>query len=360
LSDRGRPDDKSSDARRECELRIWLLGDEMTRLILTTDSVGAGRLLQAGIVDPVISLGFRFVGGPLPSASDLAKSLSTRSKKRDPALPHWLDDTGLRHKELRRKGLGLIELCQQCETVELWVDPEPNAQLILVQLLDHFRSQWKLVPTLTLFQADVAISSQPADAIAKWRPPAVKIQNDHLEAASVAWQAYRQPTPQHWFNLLAKDLSVLPQLRQSVLELLDELPGQASGLGATEMRMLELISASKAGPFDVFPGHRKRNKLRVFGYWEVGALLDGLAHCPAPAVSGLDEGPFTLEMHDDPDRFKRYKRSKLRLTALGETILDRTEDFSRQNPILRWWGGTELTNDRLWRWDPANHALIAP
>jgi hypothetical protein len=23
-------------------------------------------------------------------------------------------------------------------------------------------------------------------------------------------------------------------------------------------------------------------------------------------------------------------------------------------------GGTELTNDRLWRWDPANHALIKP
>jgi hypothetical protein len=25
-----------------------------------------------------------------------------------------------------------------------------------------------------------------------------------------------------------------------------------------------------------------------------------------------------------------------------------------------WWGGTELTNDNLWRWDAANRALIAP
>jgi hypothetical protein len=145
-----------------------------------------------------------------------------------------------------------------------------------------------------------------------------------------------------------------------MLELLEELPGQATGLGATEMRMLELISASKAGPFDVFPGYRKSNKLRVFGYWEVGALLDGLAHCPAPAVSGLDEGPFTDEMHCDPKRLARYKRSKLKLTALGEAILAQAEDFSRHNPIHRWWGGTELTNDRLWRWDPANRALIAP
>ncbi|SHL60293.1 hypothetical protein SAMN05444159_6338 [Bradyrhizobium lablabi] len=332
----------------------------MTRLILTTDSSGAGCLQQAGIADLVIPLDFRFVWGPLPSPSDLATSLSPRSAEHDPALPHWLDNSGRRHEEIRRKGVGLIELCEQCETVELWIDPLPNAQLMLVQLLDHFRSHGKLASKLMLFQANIVIGGKTSETLSEWRPPAIKILNDHLEAASLAWQAFRQPTPQQWFKLLGNDLSVLPQLRQRVLELLEELPGQATGLGATEMRMLELIAAGKAGPFDVFPGHRKSNKLRVFGYWEVGALLDGLAHCPAPAVSGLNEGPFSDEMHQDPKRLDRYKRSKLKLTALGEAILARTEDFSRHNPVHRWWGGTELTNDRLWRWDPASRALIAP
>ena len=46
-----------------------------------------------------------------------------------------------------------------------------------------------------------------------------------------------------WFNLFDKDSSALPQLRRSVLEFLEELPMRATGLGATEMRMLELISA---------------------------------------------------------------------------------------------------------------------
>jgi hypothetical protein len=103
------------------------------------------------------------------------------------------------------------------------------------------------------------------------------------------------------------DLSALPQLRRCVVELLDELPMPGSGLGATEMRMLELIFEGNACPPDVFPGHEKRNKRRVFGYWEIGCLLDGLAHGPAPVVSGLDEGPFTLEMHDDRDRHAPYK-----------------------------------------------------
>src|SRR5208337_3485413 len=160
----------------------------MTRLILTTSDSGAGCLMQAGIADIVIPFGFRFVWGPLPSAEDLATMLSTRSTRHGPALPHWLDKFDQR-RGVRPKGLGLIELCQQCETVELWIDPEPNAQLILIQLLDHFRSHGKFARTLDLLQADVTIGDKSPEALSEWRPPAVKILNDHLEAASMAWQA---------------------------------------------------------------------------------------------------------------------------------------------------------------------------
>jgi hypothetical protein len=41
----------------------------------------------------------------------------------------------------------------------------------------------------------------------------------------------------------------------------------------------------------------------------------------------------------------------------GKSILAHKEDFSRHNPIDRWWGGTRLIDDRLWRWDPV---LTAP
>jgi hypothetical protein len=98
----------------------------------------------------------------------------------------------------------------------------------------------------------------------------------------------------------------------------------------------------------------------VFDYWEVGTLLDNLAHCPVPLVSALDEGPFTLDMHNICDRHQRYKRSRLALTALGQAVLAGREGFSRHNPIHRWWCGTELTNDRLWRWDAVNQVLIEP
>ncbi|MGL3108430.1 hypothetical protein [Bradyrhizobium sp. BR 1432] len=76
-------------------------------------------------------------------------------------------------------------------------------------------------------------------------------------------------------------------------------------------------------------------------------------------MSGLDEGPFSLDMHDDALRHARYKQSRLSLTDLGKAVLA-GEDFRRDNPIRRWWGGTLLTNERLWRWDSQTRLLVAP
>jgi hypothetical protein len=321
----------------------------MTRLILTSSDSGGGCLLRAGIGDIVIPLGFRFVWDALPSDARLEAMLGPGSLNHFP--PHRL-------REFNPKEVGPLDLCERCDAVEF--DPEPNAQLMLAQFLDQLNSRESIASKLTLFQSDVDIAEQRPEAISEWRPPGVKIRNEHLEAASMAWQAYRQPTPEHWVDLLDKDISVLPQLRPTVLELLEELPMPATGLGATEMRMLELIAAGNATPSDVFPGHQKRNTRRVFKYWEIGELLDGLARGPAPAVAGLEEGPFTDELHDDESRHTRYKQSKLSLTVLGKAVLGQADDFSWHNPIHRWWGGTELTNDNLWRWDAVNQALVAP
>jgi hypothetical protein len=333
----------------------------MARLILTTSASGAGGLLEANLADCVIPVAPKFVWGPLPAQSELETRLSSRSSTPAASGLHWLDFTGDRLEKVRAEGPGLIEFCERFETVEFWVDPDPNDQLTLVWLLDYLRHHTPTSSKLALVQTDVRIGSCEPEELARSNPRAVTVLNDHLEAAGMAWHAWRQSTPQDWSDLLGKDLIVLPQLQPSVLKLLEELPMDGTGLGATEMLMLEVISAGDAAPFDVFPGHHKRlNNRRVFGYWEIGTLLDGLARCQEPAVSGLEEGPFTLEMHDDRDRYERYRRSRLKLTALGEAILAQSEDFSRHNPIHRWWGGTELTNKRLWRWDPANRTLIAP
>jgi hypothetical protein len=327
----------------------------VTRLILTADASAAGGLASAGRADLVIPIEPRLVWGPLPSEAVLAALLAPRTTQ-EPG-DHWLNYASPKvAKALGSRELGLLEVCARCDAVELWMETEPNAQLVLIWLLDYFGSH-DAATHLVLCHVDATLGDATPQELAKWKFPKVEITSDQLEIAHRAWQAYCAPTPAAWFSLLNENLSILPQLKRCVVEMLEELPGARTGLGASEMRILELISAGYQHPFDVFPHYKQRFQRRVFGYWETGALLERLALAPVPAISGLAEWPFTVEMHNLKSRHERYKASRLSLTPLGQAILRQADDFSRHNPIHRWWGGTELTNDRLWRWDPV---LIAP
>lgn len=331
----------------------------MTRLILMMGFTGASRFIKTGLADVALTLDKQLVWGPLPSAAELSAFFAPRIDQK-PYL-HWQDySPAWRVEDAGAKSLGLVEYCSQCESVSLWTDTVPNAQLSLIWLLDYLRSYEELASRLTLVQADLPVDSQSAEELAKSQPLARNLRDEHLAVASAAWRAYRAPTPEAWRNLLDQDLTVLPLLRQTVIAMLEELPSPITGLGATEMRIVELVAESGKVPSDVFPGHESRNERRVFDYWEFGEVLDGLARCPAPAVSGLNEGPFSIEMMQYRKRAERYEQSKLSLTPLGKAILAGTGDFTRHNPIDRWWGGTHLTNDNLWRWDPDNKALVAP
>jgi hypothetical protein len=55
-----------------------------------------------------------------------------------------------------------IDLCEPFDTVDLWIDPDPNAQLILIWLLEYFRPHEAVVSNLNLVQADVPIGNYPA------------------------------------------------------------------------------------------------------------------------------------------------------------------------------------------------------
>ena len=59
----------------------------------------------------------------------------------------------------------LIDLCERCETIELWIDPAPNAQLILIWLLGYLRHHRTIASKLALVQADVVIGNQPPEEL---------------------------------------------------------------------------------------------------------------------------------------------------------------------------------------------------
>jgi hypothetical protein len=309
-----------------------------------------------GLADLVLDLAFfDFIWGPQPSSDELAAHLGPRTASQD-EVSHW-SGWGVHRKQSENRkhpDASLAEFCEQYETVELWFDVRPRAQLKLIWLLDYFRSYPEIVGRLKLRLVD--LDMRELEKFGRWNPPAVDVTERELATASAAWQAWRSPTPVACFDLLSRDLSALPLLRPVLIDLLEELPSSSTGLGASEMRMLELIARGYSLTNALFHLYQLR-QTRIFGEWEYGYLLDGLAFGPRPAVAGLDEELRTLDRQNLRDRHPAYLRSRLSITEFGKAVLAHKEDFSRHNPIDRWWGGTRLTNDALWRWNPA---LIAP
>jgi len=329
----------------------------MKPLILASSSVP--EFHKDDFSDLAVSFFFHFIWGKLPSPDELTAYLGARTSDDSPAGGrHWSDFASRwgqsENKNLR--DLSLAEFCQQYETVELWFDTRPHAQLQLIWLLDYFRCYPETLAKLKLRLLDQDLIRLYPGGLGKWRLPLVDVTEQELTTAGAAWQAYRATTPEACFDLLRKDLSALPLLRPVLLDLLAELPSASTGLGATEMRMLEMIGRGFSLTNALFHLESLR-QTRVFSEWEKGYLLDGLAFGPKPAIAGLDEELRTIERENLGDRHAAYLRSELSLTQFGKSILAHKEDFSRHNPVDRWWGGTRLTNDCLWRWDPV---LTAP
>jgi hypothetical protein len=317
----------------------------MKRLILTSPS--GLDLKRAALADAVLPLSFRFAWGTLPSRQELAAYFGVRAGQ-GPGN-HWSDWISPSGRGEAWRDLAFSDYCETFDIIELWFDPDPNDQLQLIWVLDQFQDQPATAAKLKLRLVGFSLLTlHPA-----WRGwnevPLVNIRSADLETASMCWQAYRAPTPEACFDVVRGDLSGFPLLRPALLDLLRELPWSGSGLGATEMRLVELVAAGFMGTNALFY-LRGFRQCGVFSDMEIGTLLQGLAHGPRPAIAGLDDDLRVIEPENARARLEAFQRSRLSVTEFGKAVLAHREDFTDHNPIDRWWGGTHLTNDNFWRW----------
>ena len=347
----------------------------MSTLILVTCDSAAGHLKREKRADRIQSFTHRLVTGPVPvDGPPETFFLRQRSLYEADGLfyePFWferedLDGTKPQFKPIWSR---LPDVCREHDRIELWVDPDPNAQLVMVQLLDWLGSLPDIVPRLWLKQSDSPLGQRHAG---DWVLPPRPVEAIDLALARRAWSAFGAATPEVWSSLRDDpDLERMPGLSQAIERTLRELP-DATGLGATARRILLLAEkqqwwteAERRGedlsdrilPADerVLPRLIQRisqsGERATLWYFELGQLICDLAAAPAPALSGVSEIHFTIDAHDDPERHRRLRQSLIRLTDLGHRLVAGTADWSHHNPVHRWLGGTRLTNDTLWRWD---------
>lgn len=325
----------------------------MPKLIVTTSDSGAGAVKQARLADRVQGLNYSLVTAATPKVDDPLSFFEQRQK-----LSTYAEDWESEVDTDAAEACQALAASARDYDIELWIDPTPNGQLILLQLLNWWTSApWSDRP-LSLFQASKELGWCAPEELAAARPEARPVTAEALKAASLAWSAYCRPTPDIWNEVMrSADLIELPFLKNAGTRLLAELPAAGTSLMHTQTQILTAIENGTTRPLDVFSAIRDD---AVYSYWTFGHLLDELATCSVPALTGLREGPFSLELHDDAQRFDNFKRSSLRATEFGQALLAGQADFAAANRVHRWWGGTLLTNQNLWRWDARSSTVVRP
>jgi hypothetical protein len=136
--------------------------------------------------------------------------------------------------------------------------------------------------------------------------------------------------------------------------MLEELPG-ADGLSRTERQSLAVLAEGGTTPVALFAAVQRQ--AAFMGDWSFFSLLNGLALAPKPLIDGLMGAPFRP---NGSSSTQPYLQSTLTLTPFGAEVLACRADHAAQNRIDRWWGGTHLTNECLWRWDAGRSETDPP
>jgi len=265
---------------------------------------------------------------------------------------------------LASKGAKLDEACvlsrlDAADRAEIYVDPDPNSQLLMALLLTRANAAGLDGRKIHLRHGPLrwghVDAGTPPDTVAL----SVEADGEHMAAASAIWSAYAAPSPEAWFRLSPEILADFPVMHQAWDALLNDLPRADTGLGACEHLVLESIVAGPrrvgdiAGVFAQYPSP-------LIALPQIVALLSSLASGAAPLIEGLNGRLGEDDFADDADAWDAFRDSQLGLTALGRSVLAGETDIVEVRGINRWWGGTQLKGHTCWRWDNRSRILIPP
>ena len=233
------------------------------------------------------------------------------------------------------------------DEVILWFEHDLYDQLQLLQILHWFNNQRIDSINLSLICTEQYLGMCSPEKLVSLVEFKVPVDSRPLQLASRAWQAFRQPTPVQWNNLLEEDTTALPFLQSAVERLLQEYPDVDTGLSRTAQFSMNILRENNYHGGKLFAEQQKTEQ-RIFmgdlSYWRV---LDELFDVD---VSNGEKPLIALEdtkAEYDP----RNREDIFSLTSSGREILDGKANWMDSHHPDRWLGGVHITRDNLWVWD---------
>jgi hypothetical protein len=325
----------------------------MPCLHVTNGDLAAERIMRLVAPDPVLPWRDTLHEGPVPEG--LALEELSQHRAAFLAARFRLDPERTR-ASFQDRDRHLRQALKAGNELVFWFEHDLYDQLQLLQLLDLADREGVAAGHMRLAQSDIYLTELDSAALSELRSQAAPVSAVQLALAREAWAAFRAPTPEALACLSDADTSALAWLGPAVRRLLEELPTDYPGLSTSERYILEELGPGPIPAGDLYARCQGREKVRFMGDWSFFALLDELASEPLPLVADLPPGGFPFEGEEAARQ--AYLESPARITHNGLLVREGRLDRAVNNPLDRWLGGTHVTNENFWRWEPATASLL--
>jgi hypothetical protein len=316
-----------------------------TRFLHVANGSCTTRLIESAGIPGALSIwADPLHDGPVPGGLTDAELLDLRARH----LAGPTDEAHVDPVNDLRQWRAAIERHESYDELILWFEHDLFDQLNLIQLLPWIRERLPAATVVSL----VCIGSFPghprfkglgelsAEELASLLHTRQGVSEAQYSLAKLAWQAFREPTPEALDTLRRTDTAALPYLAAALARFLQEYPWTRDGLSRTERRLLELAGAGTVDLAAAFPRMHDGEDAYYVTDSSLADLARSLSRTSLPLLT-FTPGPMA-------DR--ELLQGSVTLTDAGRAVLAGRRDRIAVCGIDRWFGGVHLQRD-AWRWD---------
>lgn len=323
------------------------------RLIVTNGDNATAGMLRARFDGELLPWRDMLHDGPVPSGLPLEKL----SELRAAFLAEFGGPADKIANDLIERD-AKIRAHARYDRIEFWFEHDLYDQLQLIQLLDFFAREGRS-EGLLLMQANDYLGVQSPDALKALQPTARAVTAEQFTMACRAWTAFTAETPEQIAALAFGKETALPYVVSAFRRFLQELPAIGSGLSLTEERCLGALVRGPLSAGALFGVMQEQEEARFLGDLPFFQRLDGLCFGTTPLLQGLPMRLQNMVTSSDENGYRAFATAPLTLTDAGRATLDGRLDHVQANGIARWFGGTYLKREKLWRRDSSGQ-LVPP
>jgi hypothetical protein len=291
--------------------------------------------------------------GPVPGGLTDAELLHVRARH----LAGPRDQADIDPVNDLRQWRATIDRHESYDEFVLWFEHDLFDQLNLIQLLTFIRARVPVAKVVSL----VCIGSFPghprfkglgeltSDELSPLLETRQRVSEAQYSLAELAWQAFREPTPEALDDLLQRDTAALPYLAAAVARFLQEYPWTTDGLSRTERRLLQLAATGTGDLPAAWSRMDDGEEVYYITDMSMTGLVETLSRTSPPLLT-IAAGPRS-------DAGERLQGS-VTLTDTGRAVLAGRQDRVAACGIDRWLGGVHVSSDTdLWRWDDTRRRI---